>query len=766
MIPILLATAFASTDKIHFRVDSRKPTLEVSKSLYGIFFEEINQAGEGGIYSELLHNRGFEGGGNDPLPIGWRATGVGTARLDKEIRLNEARSASLRLTGDVSLVNEGFWGVPLTRGGRYQLIVWSKGDQPLEARLIGEGGMHDSKTIPASKDWVRSEVSLRASGKDSKARIELVNLGTRWIGYTSLKSSQTWKRHGFRRDLADKLLDLRPAFVRFPGGCFVEGEWLSLRWKWKDTLGPIEHRKGMARTHWGYPASNGLGFHEYLQLCEDLGAEAMYVANVGMAHREVVPMSNMDEYVQEALDAIEYANGPATSKWGSVRAKNGHPKPFNLKYVQIGNENGGPAYNERFKLFSEAINAKYPNIVRIACLWGGRPDSAPYELIDEHYYNNPAWFWQNANRYDSYLRTAGPRVYVGEYAVTRGSGRGNLAGALAEAAFMTGMERNSDIVKLASYAPLFENVNNRQWNPNAVLFNATESYGTPSYWVQALFAQNRPDRILEHKFTPPKPLPEPIGGGIGLMTWRTDAEFKDITLTVDERKQEHPIIIEEPSGNWQIREGVIRQNVIQNDRRMKLGGFNTTGAKEVVVSLKAKKNSGDEGFIILFETSPRRTIQWNLGGWENTVHAFQLNDSRFGRGVPARIETGKWYDIRIEQTSDRIRGYLDGRLIEEVAIEPAPDFAAVAGLDAKANEVILKVVNGSGTSRVLALQMDGIKGRIRAKKIVLAGQSPLDENSFEAPMRVAPVRSETLISDATEHTFAPYSLTILRIPRK
>ncbi|HSI73718.1 MAG TPA: alpha-L-arabinofuranosidase C-terminal domain-containing protein, partial [Fimbriimonas sp.] len=634
MISLLLTLSLAqSAPAIRITVDANAPTISVSKSLFGIFFEEINQAGEGGLYAELLCNRGLDDAARQGRRFGWKSIGEGTLSTTADDVLNRSRPYSLKIerlsdSRPFSVVNEGFWGIPVVTGQRYRLALWTKGDTSLDVSLADGEQTFASARLKTTQGWSRQEVILRANGSNSNAKLVLspVAKGTVTLGYSSLMPVQDLP---FRPDLLKKLKEIRPGFVRFPGGCFVEGDTLPQRWNWKDSLGPIEGRRGMPQILWGYSISNGLGYHEYLQLCETLGSEPMFVANVGMSHREVVPMTAMDAYVQDTLDAIEYANGPVTSTWGALRAKNGHPKPFNLKYVEIGNENGGAAYNERFKLFAEAIHQKHPEIVRIADLWGGLPTSAPYELIDEHYYSTPSWFWRNMNRYDSYSRS-GPKVYVGEYAVTQGSGRGNLAGALGEAAFMTGMERNSDVVRLASYAPLFENVNNRQWNPNAILFDASQSYGTPSYWVQTMFGQNKVDRIVGHSFKAPKAEIEPMGGGIGLMTWRTDAEFKDLEVTVDGKKLSAPLAFEEPSGNWTIENGVIRQRTIEDNRRTRLAGFDTNGAKQVTMSLKARKLAGDEGFIILFETSPRRVIQWNLGGWGNTVHAFQLNDSRFG----------------------------------------------------------------------------------------------------------------------------------------
>ena len=269
---------------------------------------------------------------------------------------------------------------------------------------------------------------------------------------------------------------------------------MSLAYRWKQTIGDPSERRTQYNL-WQYHATHGIGYHEYLQMCEDLGAEPLFVINCGMSHKEVVPLDKMGEFVQDALDAIEYANGPVSSTWGALRAKNGHPAPFNLKYMEIGNENGGTAYQERYALFYDAIKAKYPQMHLIADEWSGRPTNRPIEIVDEHYYSTPEFFIANADKYDSYDR-AGRKVYVGEYAVTQGCGQGNLRAAVGEAAFMTGLERNSDVVVMASYAPLFANVNYKKWNPDLIDFDSSRVYGIPSYYVQQMFSENRGDVVL------------------------------------------------------------------------------------------------------------------------------------------------------------------------------------------------------------------------------------------------------------------------------
>jgi alpha-L-arabinofuranosidase len=778
MCVLLLAAALSlqSSADVRIEIDAAQAMARPNPAMIGIFFEEINQAGEGGIYPELLRNRGFEGA--DSHPQGWRAVATsdaGKAETKAGDVLNDSRSRSLELVrtqpgGRVEWVNEGFWGIPIHKGRALRLVIWSKGTTPLSVSLQKAGQTFAESEVPTSAEWKRHEIRLLPTGSASNAELSLGlrQPGRATIGYASLMPTDN--SQGLRRDLAAHIRTLRPGFVRFPGGCFVEGETLPIRWNWKDSLGPIETRRGMARSQWGYPISNGLGYHEYLQWCEDLGAEPLFVANVGMSHREVAPMDQMDGYLQDTLDAIEYANGPVTSPWGARREKAGHPKPFHLKYIEIGNENGGAAYDERYALFAKAIKERHPEIVRIANLWGGGlPTSAPFELIDEHYYSTPAWFWRNANRYDRYRRS-GPKIYVGEYAVTRGSGRGNVAAALGEAAFMTGMERNADVVRLASYAPLFENVNNRQWNPNAILFDNTRSYGTPSYWVQSLFATNLPTRVVRHVVKAASATPPTVSGNVGLMTWRTAAEFKDVEFMIDGKRvfssaNLRPEAMQILDGNWVLDSGVVRQTREAENLRVWLKDAQVKPGQKVTLSLRARKLSGYEGFIIQLGASDGGSFQWNLGGWGNTVHAFQRDDERTGPGVPGSIETGRWYDIRLEREGSVTRGFLDGKLIEEITESGTPDFAAVCGIDETSRTLIIKAVNGSSRPRPMTLDVRGLRLGDKGTMTVLAGQSLSQENSFDHPKQVAPqVRTIHQVKPQMVVTIPPFSFDILRIP--
>ncbi|CAN5583423.1 alpha-L-arabinofuranosidase C-terminal domain-containing protein [soil metagenome] len=772
-----MAGAALAQEPIHVAIRADKTVTPVSPSLYGIFFEEINQAGDGGIYGELLRNRGLENLPSTGFPEGWKRSGAVT--VDRNQGLNAAHPASLRLDANGSIaqvVNEGFWGIGLRKGEKVRLVVWAKGSGDLSAAL--KAGAPPKSAMALGKlggGWKRYEKTITASETDPKAALTLrLTGGEGWIGYASLMPLATWKKrpNGLRADLAKTVDAMKPAFVRFPGGCFVEGgDRLADRFQWKNTIGPVEERVGIARGMWGYPSTSGLGYHEYLQWCEDMGAAPLFVANVGMSHKEHVPMPEMDSYVQDTLDAIEYANGPVTSKWGAVRSKNGHPKPFGLKYVEIGNENGGPVYSERFALVSKAIGEKYPDIVRIADVWGGTPTSAPYELIDEHYYSSPGWFWRNANRYDGYKRT-GPKIYVGEYAVTQGCGQGNLDAALGEAAFMTGMERNSDVVRLSSYAPLFVNVNNRQWNPNAIVFDSARSFGTPSYHVQAMFANNRTDRVVETEVSDvPVGLPPAIEGTVGLMTWRTQVEFKDVELIADGKKVFSksaltPEDVTVKGGAWIAKDGSFGQTDMGQDRRALLKGIDLTGVKSYALTLKARKLAGDEGFLITLDApASNGGLQYNFGGWGNTHSGLERGGSQISPDVPLTIDTGRWYDVRIEREGGTTRAFLDGKLVQSFTEVGAPDFATVVGIDDKTHEIVIKAVNGAETARAVQFDIAGMDLRGEGKSFTLTGPSLMAENSFEQPNLIVPKEGRVRGKGPNlAVTLAPRSVTVLRLP--
>ena len=618
-------------------------------------------------------------------------------------------------------------------------------------------------------------LDLVAAGSDPQAKLEISGdgSGVLFLDMVSLIPKKTWKNHGLRVDLSESLDALRPKFMRFPGGCWVEGDDFAHMNHWKNTVGNIDLRTPLWNI-WGYNATHGLGFYEYLQLAEDLGAEPLFDINVGMSHHETVPMDRMAEWQQDALDAVEYANGPTNSIWGAMRAAAGHPAPFNLKYIEIGNENGGPDYLERWPLLVNALHAKYPYLQFIANTdLRGRPGPktpAP-DIVDEHYYETPEAFMRRADQYDKYSRR-GPKIFVGEYAVTSKCGLGNLRAAIGEAAFMTGLERNSDVVVMASYAPLLVNLNHRAWNPDLINFDSSRWYGLPGYYVQKMFSENRGDKTLPIKVQSPVAEIAPTKGMIGVGTWNTSAEFKDVKVTGPEGTVLFASDFSANSdawkklgdGNWSLDNGALLQKTEKEFVRALAGDKAWT---DYTLTLKARKISGREGFLVLFHISgdDDRTW-WNIGGWNNTQNAIENGGSLDSK--PGSIETGRWYDIKIAVQGKRVKCFLDGQLIHDLdyeSAEPVKALYASAAQDDPTGDVIVKVVNaGAGPLETKLDLGSGKKLGTRAWASVLTSENGTDENSIDEPMKVSP-KTETiqLSGGSITHTFPGNSFTILRI---
>lgn len=517
-----------------YTIDAAKIKAHVQPTMYGIFFEDINMAGDGGVYAELVKNRSFEfaaplmgwdevkdkGSDGSILILNRTAESPDNPRF---IRVNSKSEAGY------GLINEGFHGMGIKKDNRYNFSVLAKSvttpTVSLQIELVNSRGeVIGSATVePSSKQWKKYTTSFLATETEPKAKLRILvkGAGTVDLDMISLFPQDTWKQRpgGLREDLVQKLADLKPGFLRFPGGCIVEGRELETRYQWKRTIGDIASRK-MIVNRWNtefahrpspdYYQSFGLGFLEYFELAEDIGASPLPIINCGMACQfntcELVPLDELEPYVQDALDLVEFANGDINTKWGKKRAALGHPKPFNLKIMGIGNEQWGPQYFERYLIFEKAIRAKYP-YMKLVASDGPFPGgdifnysdkilrSRKTDFIDEHYYNSPDWFMKNVTRYDHYDRK-GPKIFAGEYAaqsVTTGSpkNKNDWRCAMAEAAFMTGLERNADVVNMASYAPLFAHVEGWQWTPDLIWFDNLRSFGTPSYYVQQLYSLNK-----------------------------------------------------------------------------------------------------------------------------------------------------------------------------------------------------------------------------------------------------------------------------------
>ncbi|CAH9069033.1 unnamed protein product [Cuscuta epithymum] len=519
-----------NTQLAFLHVDASEASAKkIPNTLFGLFFEEINHAGAGGLWAELVSNRGFEAGGqNTPSNIDpWSIIGDESSLTVSTERSScfERNKIALRLDihcgnkgantcpyGGVGVSNPGFWGMNIEEGKSYKLVFHVRSLESLNvsASLTSSDGLRklaSAEIISGDvSNWTKIEVVLVAKGTDHNSRLELTTTksGVIWFDQVSLMPLDTYKGHGFRNDLFGMIKYLKPGFLRFPGGCFVEGEWLRNAFRWKETIGPWEERSGHFGDVWHYWTDDGLGHLEFLQLAEDLGALPVWVFNNGISHNDQVDTSSILPFVQEILDGIEFARGGPTSTWGSVRAALGHPEPFDLRYVAIGNEDCWKSkYRGNYLKFYSAIKQAYPDINIISnCDASSQPLNHPADLYDYHIYSSASDVFSLANKFNHVSRS-GPKAFVSEYAVTakQDCGKGSLLAALAEAGFLIGVERNGDAVEMASYAPLFVNENDRTWSPDAIVFTSSQAYGTPSYWMQQFFRESNGATLLNSTLT-------------------------------------------------------------------------------------------------------------------------------------------------------------------------------------------------------------------------------------------------------------------------
>lgn len=508
-----------------------KPTAAISPDMWGIFFEDINFGADGGLYAELIKNGSFE----FPMPMmGWRdpdteAQGV-LLIVNQAAHGVNPRYGQLKLkgTGDYVLLNDGFRGMGIQKDETYNFSIMAKqlsGLATVRLEMVNAKGTVIGKAEPVAinGDWKKYSLSFTAMDTAQKGKLRVIfnGHGELHMDRLSLFPQHTWKNrpNGLRNDLVQKLADLKPGFLRFPGGCIVEGRDLTNRYQWKTTVGAPEDRK-LIMNRWNvefahknapdYYQSFGIGFFEYFQLAEDLGAAPLPIINCGMACQfnssEVVSLPELDPYIQDALDLIEFANGDVATKWGKLRADMGHPAPFNMRLLGVGNEQWDEQYVERYALFEKILQQRHPEVKLVAAAgpfaegalfdyaWSAFKKLKP-DFMDEHYYKSPEWFLQHAARYDNYDRN-GFKVFAGEYA---GHGKDNAQAesknswysAMAEAAFMTGLERNADVVRMCSYAPLLAHVDAWQWRPDLIWFDNLRSMATPNYYVQQLYSRNR-----------------------------------------------------------------------------------------------------------------------------------------------------------------------------------------------------------------------------------------------------------------------------------
>ncbi|WP_426485346.1 alpha-L-arabinofuranosidase C-terminal domain-containing protein [Flavobacterium sp. 2] len=540
---LLFSGIYGYAQKTTLEVDVTKSITKIKPTMFGLFFEDINFAADGGLYAEMIKNRSFEF--DKPL-MGWEQPNTKRSSLNMnsgvatpiKVLENKNNTNFCRiLVNDpkgYEIINEGFRGMGVKKEAKYNLSLKAANHEGAIKKIIIQFIDKDKKVIgetsivPTSDEWKTYATHFTATETEAKAKLRITfeGKGTIDLDMISVFPEDTWKnkKNGLRKDIVQLLYDMKPGFLRFPGGCIVEGRTLADRYQWKKSVGEVENRRTMIN-RWNvefshkqtpdYFQSFGLGFFEYFQLSEDIGATPLPILSCGMACQyntgELAPLEELDPYVQDALDLIEFANGGSETVWGKLRSDMGHPQPFNLKFIGVGNEQWGPAYIERFIVFEKAIKAKYPNITIVSGS-GPSPNGEFFEfgmqelkklnaeLIDEHYYESPKWFRENATRYDKYDRK-GPKIFAGEYAAQSVSGanpnnRNNWECAFSEAAFMTGLERNAEVVNMTSYAPLMAHEEAWQWTPDMIWFNNLTAFGSANYYVQQLFSTNKGTDLL------------------------------------------------------------------------------------------------------------------------------------------------------------------------------------------------------------------------------------------------------------------------------
>lgn len=562
-IPILGYTQSA------INIDMNQKGNRLSPMQYGLFYEEISRSGDGGLYAEMLQNRSFEEFRNgvafdnqlragimplmdDPKNIpAWALHGDGTMVLDqsKPLNPNNPTALKIKVNGQVQLINAGFldgvikniWldgqkgdaeglgtGLYCQAGASLKLSFYVRAEEPFKtitARLVKKNGALICEKVISGiqSEWKKLDAILTPSTTDVQARLVLTISGTGniWFDMVSLFPANTYKNrpNGLRPDLAEMLADLKPAFIRFPGGCFVEGLYqLREAWSPTSTIGDVASRPGTPGNRWNYGSTDGLGFHEMLLMCEDMGAEPLFVVNPGMSHGDAALIRTDDlncqfnKFIEDNLNALEYANGDVTTKWGAMRAANGHPTPFNIKYLEIGNEQAMyRGYDQYYAYYYRLIKEKYPqmNIILGSISLKDMPTNAPVEIVDEHFYESAGWCIENFYRYDGYDRR-GPKIYVGEIGVTSDASLatsleyGNLRTALGEAVYWMNIERNADIVTMISYAPTMARQGWKMWHSQLLAFDQSRVFGLPSYYVYQMFANNKGDinLAIESKSVP------------------------------------------------------------------------------------------------------------------------------------------------------------------------------------------------------------------------------------------------------------------------
>lgn len=858
-------------------IDSTVKVHDISDLLYGIFIEDINFAADGGLYAEMVQNRSFEytSLAQNNEKHAWSDVGTIQADVIKDATdaLNVNNPSYMTLTNTsgsaAGIANKGFLdGMSVNENANYKFSVYAKGldgfTGPLHVAIMnGDTVLAQGDIASVNSSWAKYELTMTANATVSKNVTLQVTIdsGKVALDMVSLFPEDTYKgrENGLRKDLAEKLAELTPSFLRFPGGCVIEGASLETAYSWKDSIatgpdgepllfngkyGDVAARP-LGQNIWTderatndpYPSfmTYGLGFYEYFLLAEDIGALGVPVVNCGECcqlqsngYGPSLDSEEFQQYIQDALDLVEFCRGDASTKWGAVRVSLGHEAPFELKYIGIGNEQFGEDYFNRYEKFVDAFEAakkENPSLYEgIELMFTAGPDDGDsgadymisYEAAakwlkenpdktitdfagatDHHYYNSPSWFLEHANYYDeeNYSRDTdsmteslyggGIQVFLGEYAAQSNT----LKAALAEAAYMTGLERNGDIVRMAAYAPLFGNLTATHWAPDLIWFNNHTSTGSTNYYVQKIFGNNVGSALLQSEFTGADIEETPFSGKVGVGTWNTAAKFDNVKITdnesgdvLDSDDFSDKILSADwqrvSDGNWKITDGKL----VQSSTSTNTSTYETTGStiyfgdadwSNYTYTVEATKTAGSEGFLIPFSVgNAKNNYFWNIGGWDNTLSCLQQvkNGSKSGQLAGTiknvSIKTGTTYTLKVVVKDTNVKCYIDDELYIDYDIPDTSNAEAYQVVSTDENgDIIIKLVNVTGYEKTFAISIKSNKTLDTTAALdVVAGTSP-DNDNILGQKEVVTMESSELsgISDQFNYTVPKYSVTVLRI---
>lgn len=753
--------------------------------LYGIFFEDLNHAADGGLYAEMVQNRSFEFCAVDnpsyhPL-MAWEKIEKKYSRMQWWIQDSHPYSrrnphylvCEIFETGmGAGVRNTGFTsGMYLQKGEKYRFSCLAatdgRGELPLRLVLENDEGRNLGQAdivVSNGTVWNHYEAEITAQEITTAGNLSIYieAVGRLYLDMVSLFPQKTFmqQRNGLRADIATLLADLKPRFMRFPGGCLVHDGSINAEdrdslYRWKNTIGVLEERPAR-RNNWGYNQTLGLGYYEYFCFCEEIGAKPLPVLPAGYDphHQRKVPFDQLDEWIQEALDLISFANDDASAQWGRIRCELGHPEPFGLEYIGIGNEEVGEGFFERYPYFHKAIKEKYPDIQIIASS-GPFAAGGEYEkgwncarrnhadLVDEHYYMAPEWFLANHHRYDSFDEN-GPKVFLGEYA----SWGNTWYNALTEASYMTGMERNSEKVGLACYAPLLCNVNYINWKPDMIWFDNHQAYGTANYYVQKLFMNHQGDDRIELEMTgidDSVTIQDDPKGGFGLRT-EPDTVVRYSQIMIEDIQNG---TIWKDSEVYFVGDNVEQYISADPDARVVTEDIllHTVESDHYIITVKGEMLYGRRGFMLQYgNRDEKNRYQWEIGGWQNMDSA--LTQDIAGRNScltqsSFTVAADREYELKLEIEGRHLRAYIDGELIHEIHHAPVkiePLYTA-ASIDRQSGDVIVKLVNVQKRPIDTVLHMEGIE-QAKGTAYIMSGFALKDENSFAEPLKVSPREEE------------------------